>query len=65
MVASDAGHFHENLDDDRPAPLLHSMPGVYGAFDRIRELGGVVLPGHDPEVLARYPAVARDVVRVA
>lgn len=65
VVASDASHFYENLDDDRPAPLLHSMPGVYGAFDRIRELGGIVLPGHDPQVLERYPAAGRDVVRVA
>jgi glyoxylase-like metal-dependent hydrolase (beta-lactamase superfamily II) len=67
VVASDAGHFYENLDDDRPAPLLHSMPGMYAAFDRIRELAGdgIVLPGHDPEVLERYPRVADGVVRVA
>ena len=38
VLASDAAHFYENLDDDRPAPLPHSMTGVYAAFDRIREL---------------------------
>jgi glyoxylase-like metal-dependent hydrolase (beta-lactamase superfamily II) len=57
VLASDASHFHENIETDRPAPLLHSMTGVYGAFDRVKELAGtgLVVPGHDPEVLARYP----------
>ncbi|MCR6482927.1 N-acyl homoserine lactonase family protein [Amycolatopsis sp. OK19-0408] len=67
VLASDACHFHENLEADRPAPLLHSMTGVYGAFDRVRELAGagLVVPGHDPEVLARYPPVADRVVRLS
>jgi glyoxylase-like metal-dependent hydrolase (beta-lactamase superfamily II) len=61
VLASDASHFYENLAADRPAPILHSMPGVYGAFDRITELADgadLIVPGHDPEVLERYPAVA-------
>ncbi|MEV7043583.1 N-acyl homoserine lactonase family protein [Amycolatopsis sp. NPDC051061] len=59
VLASDASHFHENLENDHPAPLLHSMTGVYGAFDRVKELAGPgpVVPGHDPAVLARYPTV--------
>ncbi|MFJ7217716.1 N-acyl homoserine lactonase family protein [Amycolatopsis sp. NPDC098790] len=67
VLASDASHFHENLENDHPAPLLHSMTGVYGAFDRVRELAGagLVVPGHDPEVLARYPPVADRIVRIA
>ncbi|QRP43476.1 N-acyl homoserine lactonase family protein [Amycolatopsis sp. FDAARGOS 1241] len=58
VVASDASHFYENLEADHPAPLLHSTTGVYGGFDRIRELAGptgIFLPGHDPRVLERYP----------
>lgn len=67
VLASDAAHFHENLDDDRPAPLLHSMTGVYAAFDRVRELAGpgIVVPGHDPEVLSRYPPVTDRIVRLS
>jgi hypothetical protein len=33
---------------------------MYGAFDRIKELAdgpGLVVAGHDPEVLDRYPAL--------
>ncbi|WIX92381.1 N-acyl homoserine lactonase family protein [Amycolatopsis sp. DG1A-15b] len=67
VLASDAAHFRENIEDDRPAPLLHSMTGVYGAFDRVKELAGdgLIVPGHDPAVLARYPPVADRVVRLS
>jgi glyoxylase-like metal-dependent hydrolase (beta-lactamase superfamily II) len=61
VLASDASHFYENLAADRPAPILHSMPGVYGAFDRISALADgadLIVPGHDPEVLERYPVVS-------
>lgn len=68
VLASDAAHFFENLEDDRPAPLIHSLPAMYAAFDRIMELagvGGIVVPGHDPEVLRRFPSVAQGIVRIA
>jgi glyoxylase-like metal-dependent hydrolase (beta-lactamase superfamily II) len=60
VLASDAVHFYENLDQDRPFPILHSMPDVYASFDRARELAGgpgLVVPGHDPETGTRFPAV--------
>jgi glyoxylase-like metal-dependent hydrolase (beta-lactamase superfamily II) len=68
VLASDASHFSENIENDHPAPLLHSTTGVYAAFDRVKELAagsGLVVPGHDPEVLTRYPAVADRIVRIA
>ncbi|RLV47730.1 N-acyl homoserine lactonase family protein [Nocardioides mangrovicus] len=58
VLASDASHFYENLEAERPAPLLSSMPDVYAAWDRVGELAGArgtVVPGHDPEVLQRHP----------
>jgi glyoxylase-like metal-dependent hydrolase (beta-lactamase superfamily II) len=58
VIASDASHFYENIEQDRPAPLLHSMPGVYAAFDRVNELADgpeLVVAGHDPDVIERYP----------
>jgi glyoxylase-like metal-dependent hydrolase (beta-lactamase superfamily II) len=68
VLASDASHFYENIEDDHPAPLLHSTTGVYAAFDRVEELAAgsaLVVPGHDPEVLVRYPPVADRIVRIA
>ncbi|MCJ0893025.1 N-acyl homoserine lactonase family protein [Rhodococcus sp. ARC_M5] len=60
VVASDASHFYENIEDDSPFAILHALPDMYGAFDRIRELAagtGIVVPGHDPLVRRRFPAV--------
>ncbi|TMR97657.1 N-acyl homoserine lactonase family protein [Nonomuraea basaltis] len=68
VLASDASHFYENLEDDRPFPILHSMPGMYGAFDRIKELAGdpeLVVAGHDPLVLERFPLLEPDVAMIA
>lgn len=58
VVASDASHFYENLEQDRPAPLLHDMTSIYGAYDTITSLAepsSLFLPGHDPDVMARHP----------
>ncbi|GLZ15835.1 MBL fold metallo-hydrolase [Actinomadura sp. NBRC 104425] len=72
VLASDAVHFYENLETDRPFPILHSMTGMYGAFDRIRELADgpdLIVAGHDPEVLQRFkppPGALRDrIARIA
>ncbi|MCK2216988.1 N-acyl homoserine lactonase family protein [Actinomadura sp. ATCC 31491] len=68
VLASDAAHFYENLEGDRPFPILHSMPGTYAAFDRIRELAGgpeLVVAGHDPLVLERFPRLAPDVALIS
>lgn len=60
VLASDAVHYYENLEQDRPFSTIHSLAGMYAAFDRVRALagnGGVIVPGHDPAVLERFEAV--------
>jgi glyoxylase-like metal-dependent hydrolase (beta-lactamase superfamily II) len=60
VLAIDASHFYANIEADAPFATLHDLAGMYGAFDRLHELAGpagVIVPGHDPEVLRRYPAV--------
>jgi hypothetical protein len=64
LLASDASHFYANLEQDRPFAIVHSLPGMYGAFDRVHELAGaseppaLVVPGHDPLVMERHPPAA-------
>ena len=72
VLASDASHFYENIEADHPAPLLHSMTGVYAAFDRVKALAdspSLIVPGHDPEVLDRHQPVSGEysdhIVRIA
>ena len=71
VLASDAVHYYEELERDRPFSLVADLPAMYAAFDQIRELeqdpGTVVVAGHDPAVLDRFPGRAGSdlVVRVA
>ncbi|MEV0618347.1 N-acyl homoserine lactonase family protein [Nonomuraea sp. NPDC050404] len=68
VLASDASHFYENIEGDRPFPILHNMPGMYGAFDRIKELADgpeLVVAGHDPLVLERFPRQSPDVALIS
>lgn len=57
VLASDASHYLANIDEDRPFAIVHTLPAMYDAFDRLRELADgpeLIVPGHDPEVLNRY-----------
>ncbi len=68
VLASDASHFYENLDDDRPFPILSTMTGMYAAFDRIKQLAdtpNLIVPGHDPLVLDRFPRLTPDIAIIA
>ena len=69
VLASDATHFYANLQEDRPFAIVHSLPGMYAAFDRIRALAGGddgrIVPGHDPLVLERYDAPRAELEGVA
>ncbi|MCA1666150.1 MAG: N-acyl homoserine lactonase family protein [Thermomicrobia bacterium] len=59
VLASDATHFFANIDEDRPFSIVHDVPEMYDAFDTVRALADSpahIVPGHDPLVMARYPA---------
>jgi glyoxylase-like metal-dependent hydrolase (beta-lactamase superfamily II) len=56
LLTSDAVHYFEELDRDRPFVFLDDLRATYAAFDRVRSLaaqGMRVVPGHDPDVLLR------------
>lgn len=68
VLASDATHYYENFEADRPFAVADSVSGMYSAFDRLYELADSprdIVPGHDPLVLQRYPAVSPDLDGVA
>jgi glyoxylase-like metal-dependent hydrolase (beta-lactamase superfamily II) len=56
IIASDAVHYHEELDRDMPFAQVADLPAMYRGFDLIRSLAGRlgarVLTGHDPATLA-------------
>jgi glyoxylase-like metal-dependent hydrolase (beta-lactamase superfamily II) len=59
VLASDVTHFYENMESGRPFTTAFHVGGMLEAFDRLRALAPSakhIVPGHDPEVMRRYPA---------
>jgi glyoxylase-like metal-dependent hydrolase (beta-lactamase superfamily II) len=61
VLASDAIHFYEELERDRPFGVVADLAEMYEGYDTLRELAGApgahLVPGHDAEVMTRYPRV--------
>jgi glyoxylase-like metal-dependent hydrolase (beta-lactamase superfamily II) len=59
VLASDASHFYANMEQVRPFPIVFSVADMVEGYARLRALADTpahIIPGHDPLVLARYPA---------
>ena len=59
VLASDAAHFYANMDEGRPFPIVHDVAKMLEGHRTLKALasaGDLVIPGHDPLVLARFPA---------
>ena len=66
VLASDAIHYYEEMELDRPFNLFNDLGGMYRAYDILRELaarpGRTVIAGHDPRVRAMFQPVQPDCV---
>jgi glyoxylase-like metal-dependent hydrolase (beta-lactamase superfamily II) len=61
VLASDAAHFYANLEIPNPYPVLYSLGDMLRGFDTVRALADSyahVIPGHDPLVMQRFPAMS-------
>lgn len=70
VLATDAAHFDEELSENMPFRHLTDLVAMYDSLARLRELsksGAVmdVIPGHDPAVAGRYPALSGELAHVA
>lgn len=68
VLASDASHFYANMQQGRPFPVLYNMAEMFAGWERCRELADTddhIIPGHDPLVLQRYPAVSGELEGIA
>lgn len=60
VLASDAVHFYANMNQARPFPIVYNvgdMLNAYGTLQKLASSPDHIIPGHDPLVLQRYPAV--------
>jgi len=58
VLASDVTHFYENMEAGRPFTTAFHVGDMLDAFDTLRAHVPTpqhIVPGHDPEVMRRYP----------
>ena len=66
VLASDAAHLYEHLNRNLAFTVTCSIADTLDGYAKLRRLArcandehdGHIIPGHDPEVLRRYPAAA-------
>jgi len=59
VLASDASHFYANMEQGRPFPIVWSVADMMDGYELMRSLAASpehIIPGHDPQVMQRYPA---------
>jgi glyoxylase-like metal-dependent hydrolase (beta-lactamase superfamily II) len=68
VLATDAIHYYEEMELDRPFRLFTDLPGMYRAYDILRELdarpGTTVIAGHDPRLRSMFRAVQPDCIEL-
>ena len=60
VLASDSSHYYENFEQGKVFPITIDIADVLDGYVRLQALAGSprrVVPGHDPLVLKRYPAL--------
>ncbi len=68
VLASDASHYYANMEEARPFPIVYNVGDMIEGWRRLRELADSddhIIPGHDPAVLQRYPAVSKPLEGIA
>jgi glyoxylase-like metal-dependent hydrolase (beta-lactamase superfamily II) len=68
VLASDASHYYEHFEKGRCFPTIYHVGDVlegYGTLQRLAESPQHIIPGHDPLVMARYPAPSRELEGIA
>ncbi len=68
VLASDAAHLYANFQEIRPFPIVFHLGDMVEGYRRIRALADGpdhIVPGHDPLVMRRYPAVSPQLEGIA
>ena len=59
VLASDSTHFYAHFEHNRVFPIVYNIADMLEGYATLRRLAASpshIIPGHDPLVLARYPA---------
>ncbi|MGX7729346.1 N-acyl homoserine lactonase family protein [Rhodococcus sp. 2H158] len=62
VLASDAVHFYDEMNLDRPFSTFHDLAAMYRSYEMFRDLDArpdtLVVPGHDPDVTRKFEVAA-------
>lgn len=68
VLASDCAHVHRSFVEDNPSSLITDLPAWLGSYaklrDRVHGNLSMLFPGHDKDMLEKFPKVAEDVTRL-
>ena len=60
VLASDASHYYWGIEDKKLFSIVYSVADMLAGYDKLQKLADgrleMVVPGHDAEVMKRYPA---------
>lgn len=62
VLASDATHYYEHIEGDRCFVTVYNVGDTLEGYSILRRLAASprhIIPGHDPLVMQRYPAVSK------
>ena len=68
VLASDASHYYEHFEKGRCFPTVYNVGDTLEGYEKLRRLAESpqhIVPGHDPLVMQRYPAVSSALEGVA
>ena len=68
VLASDASHYYEHFEAGRGFTLMYHLGEAIEGYGRMRRFAASaqhIIPGHDPLVMQRYPAVSPELAGIA
>ena len=68
VLASDAAHYYENFQQQRPFPIADSISEMVLGWEKLKKLADTpenVIPGHDPQVMKLYAAASHELEGIA
>lgn len=68
ILTSDCAHIHRSFVEDNPSCLITDLPAWLNSYTRLRDKVkgnlSMLFPGHDKDMLEKYPKVAEEVTQL-
>ncbi len=64
VIASDNLYLYENLEKHAPIAQTFDAQSNLAAQEKMKTLGKIIVPGHDPAVMTKFPLVRERVVKI-